>query len=84
MIAWTGYLSSEEADLVKTMQAQPTYMKTCLWILAFLLFGYAINVMIKSIVVKTMYDVEGEKKEQMYRDLEAIREQRHAENALLG
>lgn len=80
MIAWTGYLSSEEADLVKTMQAQPTYMKTCLWILAFLLFGYAINVMIKSIVVKTMYDVEGEKKEQMYRELEVMREERHKEN----
>ena len=30
MIAWAGYMSSAEGDLVKTMQAQPTYLDTCL------------------------------------------------------
>ena len=80
MIAWAGYMSSAEGDLVKTMQAQPTYMDTCLWLLAFLLFGYTLANVIKAIVLKTMYDVEGEKKEQMYRELEVIRQKRHEEN----
>ena len=34
----------------------------------------------KSIVLKLFYDIEGEKKEQMYRELEVMREQRHLEN----
>jgi len=80
MIAWVGYQSSVEGDLVATMQAQPTYLKTCLWILAFLVFGYALANVIKSIVLKFGYDIEGEKKAQMYRDLEKIREERHREN----
>ena len=80
MLAWVGYMSSDEGDLVKTMQAQPTYMKTCLWLLAFLLFGYAIGNLLKSIILKTMYNVEGEKKEKMYRELEDMRTQRHKEN----
>ncbi len=80
MIAWVGYESSAEGDLVLTMQAQPTYMKTCLWLLAFVLFGYAISNTLKAIILKTMYDIEGEKKEQMYRELEVIRQERHKEN----
>lgn len=83
MIAWVGYQSSAEGDLVKTMQAQPTYMKTCLWLLAFLLFGYALSNLLKAIILKTMYDVEGENKEKMYRELEQIRAQRHKENESL-
>ena len=80
MIAWVGYQSSAEGDLVATMQAQPTYMKTCLWLLAFVLFGYAISNTLKAIILKTMYDIEGEKKEQMYRELEVMRAERHSEN----
>ena len=80
MIAWVGYKSSAEGDLVATMQAEPTYMNTCLWLLAFILFGYAISNTLKAIILKTMYDVEGEKKEQMYRELEVMRAERHKEN----
>ena len=80
MIAWVGYQSSAEGDLVATMQAQPTYMKTCLWLLAFVLFGYAISNTLKAIILKKMYDIEGEKKEQMYRELEVMRAERHNEN----
>ena len=83
MIAWVGYQSSAEGDLVKTMQAQPTYLRTCLWLLAFLLFGYALANLLKAIVLKYLYDVEGEKKEQMYRELEEMRAARHAENAAI-
>ncbi len=80
LIAWVGYQSSAEGDLVKTMQAQPGYMKTCLWLLAFLLFGYAISNMAKAIILKLFYDVEGEKKAQMYKELEEMRAARHIEN----
>ena len=83
MIAWVGYQSSAEGDLVATMQAQPTYLKTCLWILAFLVFGYALSNVLKAIILKTSYDIEGEKKELMYRELEKMREERHKENAAL-
>jgi hypothetical protein len=62
------------------MQAQPTYMNTCLWLLAFLVFGYALSNTLKAIILKTMYNVEGETKAQMYRDLEKMRAERHAEN----
>ena len=84
IIAWVGYQSSAEGDLVKTMQAQPGYMKTCLWLLAFLLFGYALSSLIRSIVLKTLYNVEGETKAQMYRELEEMRAARRAENQALA
>ncbi len=84
LIAWVGYQSSAEGDLVKTMQAQPGYMKTCLWLLAFLVFGYAISNMLKAIILKTLYDVEGEKKAQMYKELEEMRAARHAENEAIA
>ena len=77
MIAWVGYKSSSEGNLVETMQAEPTYMNTCLWLLGFLLFGYALANLIKAIIIKTMYNVEGETKQQMYVDLIKIREERH-------
>ncbi len=80
MIAWAGYKSSFEGDLVATMRAEPTYMKTCLLLLAFLVFGYALGNLIKTIVLKFMYDVEGQKKEQMYAELEVMRAERHKEN----
>jgi Na+/melibiose symporter-like transporter len=80
MIAWAGYQSSAEGDLVATMQAQPTYLKTCLLLLAFLLFGYTLSNLLKSIILKTTYEIEGEKKEQMYRELEVMRAERHEEN----
>lgn len=83
MLAWAGYMSSAEGDLVKTMQAQPTYLDTCLKILAFLLFGYTLANVLKAIILKLFYDIEGEKKEQMYRELEVMREERHKENETL-
>ena len=80
MIAWVGYKSSVEGDLVATMQAQPDYLDTCLKILAFLLFGYTTANVLKAIILKLFYDVEGKKKERMYRELEEIRAERHKEN----
>ena len=83
MVAGVRVLSSEEGDLVKTMQIQPGYLNICLWLLAFLLFGYALSNVLKAIILKTLYDVEGKKKEQMYRELEVMRAVRREENAAL-
>lgn len=80
MLAWAGYMSSAEGDLVVTMQGQPTYLDTCLKILAFLIFGYTLANVLKAIILKTSYGIEGEAKEQMYRELEVIRAARHKEN----
>ena len=89
LIAWAGYPSSEEGNLLETMeklgQADFTkYINICLWLLAFLVFGYAISNMLKAIILKTLYDVEGEKKAQMYEELEEMRARRHEENQMLA
>ncbi len=84
IIAWVGYESSAEGDLVKTMQAKPDYMNTCLWLLAFVLFGYALSRVISALVLKFFYDIEGEKKAQMYAELETMRAERHEENKALA
>lgn len=44
----------------------------------------ALSNLLKSIILKTMYNVEGETKEQMYRDLEKMRAERHEENESLN
>ena len=80
LIAWVGYESSAEGDLVLTMQQRPDYLKVCLWLLGFLLFGYALANMLKAIILKTLYNVEGETKAQMYKELEEMRAARHQEN----
>lgn len=83
MVAAVGYLSSNEKDLVKTMQAQPNYLNVCLWILGLLLFGYTTANVLKALILKFFYNVEGEKKEQMYRELDEIRAKRHKENIVI-
>lgn len=84
MIAWVGYESSSKGNLVETMQAKPDYMNTCLWILGFLLFGYTLSNVLKAVILKTMYNIEGETKEKMYKDLEKMRAERHEENEALA
>ena len=71
---------SDVGDLVKTMQAKPDYLNTCMWLLAFLLFGYALANVIKALVLKFIYNIEGETKVQMYKELEEMRKARHEEN----
>lgn len=84
MVAWAGVLSSTEGDLVVTMQAQPNYLDVCLKILAFLLFGYTLANVLKALILKFFYNIEGEKKEQMYRELEELRAARHKENETIS
>ncbi len=80
MIVWAGYETSPVGDLVETMRAKPDYLDVCLKILAFLLFGYALANVLKALILKFFYNIEGDKKEQMYRELEVIRAERHKEN----
>ena len=61
------------------MQAKPDYLNVCLRILAFLLFGYALANALKAIILKFFYNIEGERKKEMYRELAVMRETRHKE-----
>ena len=65
------------------MQAKPDYLDTCMWLLAFLLFGYALANLLKAGILKFIYSIEGETKAQMYKELEEMRAQRHEENQLV-
>ncbi len=79
LIVWAGYETSPVGDLVETMQAKPDYLNVCLRILAFLLFGYALANALKAIILKFFYNIEGERKKEMYRELAVMRETRHKE-----
>ena len=59
---------------------QDSHLRTCLWLLAFLVFGYALSSVLRALILKFFYNIEGERKEQMYRELEEMRAKRHEEN----
>lgn len=80
IIAWVGYESSEVSDLVQTMQSRVNYLDTCMWLLALLVFGYALSNLFKALILKFFYNVEGDVKKQMYAELEVMRKERHQEN----
>lgn len=80
IIVMIGYKSSEEGNLVKTMQADPHYLRICMWLVALLVFTYALSNVLKALILKFLYNVEGETKAQMYRELEEMRKKRHEEN----
>ena len=81
--------SRELIDVVKDRIAsgelsQDAHLKTCLWLLALLVFGYALSSVLRTLILKFFYDVEGEKKAKMYQELEVMRAARRAENAALA
>ena len=90
ILVWIAYPTNDDStrELVDVIQeriasgvlSREAYLNTCLWLLAFLLFGYALTNLLRAVVLKFFYDVEGEKKEQMYKELEEIRKKRHEEN----
>ena len=90
ILVWISYPTNDDSsrELVDVIQerisngvlTQNQYLTTCLWLLAFLLFGYALTNLLRATILKFFYDVEGEKKEQMYKELEEIRRKRHEEN----
>ena len=90
VLVWIAYPKSNDdkielVDVIKNRIAsgeltQDEHLKTCLWLLALLVFGYALSSLLRAFILKFFYNVEGEKKEQMYKDLEVMRAERHAEN----
>lgn len=79
-LVWIGYKTSDSGNLVETMKVEPTYFKTCLWLLALLVFGFAASCMLRAVVLHTMYDIDGEKKKRMYEELSEMRVKRRNEN----
>lgn len=90
MLVWVAYPTSDDrsmdlVDVIKSRIASgeltnDAYLRTCLWLLAFLVFGYALTNLLRATILKFFYNVEGETKANMYKELEAIRAARHAEN----
>ena len=90
MLVWVAYPTSKDStldliDVIKQRIAsgeltQDSHLRTCLWLLAFLVFGYALSSVLRALILKLFYNIEGERKEQMYRELEEMRAKRHEEN----
>ena len=90
ILVWVAYPTSDDSsveliDVIKARIASGelssgAFLNTCLWLLAFLVFGYALANLLRALILKLFYDVEGEKKARMYEELEEIRAKRHAEN----
>jgi len=93
ILVWIAYPTSDSTkyELVDVIQQRISngilqkeeYLTTCIWLLALLVFTYALSNVLKAVILKFFYNVEGETKKQMYRDLEKIRAERHAENELI-
>lgn len=77
--------SLELVDIIKLrieagLLTENSYLNTCLWLLALLVFTYALTNLLKAIILKFLYNVEGETKDKMYEELEEMRLTRHDEN----
>ncbi len=87
-IAEGAFESAESLELIDIIKlriesgilTENSYLGTCLWLLALLVFTYALTNLLKAIILKFGYDIEGEKKNKMYEELEEMREKRHSEN----
>ena len=90
VLVWIAYPKSndDKVELIDVIKkrietgelTQDSHLKTCLWLLALLLFGYALSAVLRAFILKFFYDVEGDKKAQMYKELEEMRAKRHEEN----
>lgn len=77
--------SLELIDIIKLrieagLTTESGYLGTCLWLLALLVFTYALSNLLKAIILKFLYNVEGETKQKMYEELDEMRKKRHEEN----
>lgn len=77
--------SLELIDIIKLrieagLTTESGYLNTCLWLLALLVFTYALSNLLKAIILKFFYNVEGETKQKMYEELDEMRKKRHEEN----
>lgn len=93
ILVWISYPVNDNADneLIDFIEAkissgelsQGSYLSTCMWLLALLVFGYALSNVLRALVLKFFYNVEGETKDKMYAELAEMREERHKENIAL-
>lgn len=91
-IASGAFESAESLELIDIIKLRieagllsvDKYLGTCLWLLALLVFTYALTNILKAIILKFFYTIEGETKEKMYAELEEIRKARHDENLELA
>ncbi len=81
MLVWIGYeTNTGSINLMEYMKAQPNYESTCLWLLAFALFGTALQYLLRAILLTFFYDIKGKNKIRMYEELSVLRAKRHQEN----
>ncbi len=82
MLAWVGYETNKgvgDMSLMEYMKTLPTYDSTCLWVLAFAIFGVSISNFLRFILLTFGYDIDGEKKKQMYLELSESRKRARGE-----
>lgn len=89
ILVWIAYPVSDDStielvDYIKNQiglgnMTEDGYLNTCMWLLALLVFGYAISNVLRAVVIKFLYNVEGDNKKKMYEELNEIRAQRHQE-----
>lgn len=94
LLVWVAYPTSDDktldlVDVIKNRIAsgelmQSSFLTTCMWLLAFLVFGYALTNLLRAIILKFFYNVEGDVKTKMYEELEEIRKARHQENEAIS
>ena len=90
ILAWIAYPTNDDStrELIDVIQdrlgagtlTQEAFLNTCMWLLALLVFGYALSNVLKALIIKFLYNVEGENKEKMYAELEVMRKERHEKN----
>ena len=90
ILAWIHYPTNDDStrELIDVIQdrigagalTKEEFLTTCMWLLALLVFGYALSSLIKTFILKFFYDIEGENKAKMYKELEDMRLKRHQEN----
>lgn len=90
VIAWIAYPTNDDStrELIDVIQerigagtlTQEAFLNTCMWLLGLLVFTYALANVLKALILKFFYDVEGDRKEQIYKELKQMRLERHKEN----
>ena len=90
IIAWIAYPTNDDStrELIDVIQerigagtlTQEAFLNTCMWLLGLLVFGYALSNVFKALIIKFFYNVEGDTKVKMYKELEEMRAKRHLDN----
>lgn len=90
ILVWIAYPTNDDSryELIEAIEnrisggiiTEGQYLNTCMWLLVLLVFGYALTNLLRALVLKLFYNVEGDTKKKMYAELEEMRAKRHKEN----